>query len=50
MCINKIIEDSPYLLEDICHKLSKILILYKKENNIRIGFDSEYWYIPCIYF
>lgn len=50
MCINKIIEDSPYLLEDICYKLSKILILYKKKNNIRIGFDSEHWYIPCIYF
>lgn len=63
-CINKIINESPYFLADICSKLHTLLKMYKSANFtelnhlldntpdfVRIGVDNhKNWHIPTIYF
>lgn len=61
-CINKILEDAPYFLDDIYDKLKHLVTVYESNmfklvnedqelDFIRIGIDEKGgWHIPSIYF
>tara|TARA_B100001094_G_scaffold332091_1_gene402732 strand:+ start:2156 stop:2737 length:582 start_codon:yes stop_codon:yes gene_type:complete len=55
-CMNKILDEAPYFLPDICKKLNRIYHLYLNREEVpndyvRIGLDNRRnWHIPAIYF